>query len=281
MTTHASVRKKTPFKLSPDPNFMYITDGLRETIAKIDHTIEYRQGLTVVYGDNGMGKSTLMRHLHASYLAREDTTVALLLKPEFSTPLQMIKTICGEFRRPIRHAKMAQESELWRFLLEEYEAERNVVLLVDEAQMLKGPVLECVRTLLNFETNESKLINIVLFGQLELRDSLRDKSKRAIASRVFVYSVLTPLTREDTEAMIRYRLERARVALDFEPDAIEQLYAISRGVPRDLVKLCDIAWLFARNNGLDTVPAPLVLKAQQHVHDNPLEADNGAGEPDE
>lgn len=257
----------SPFSLSPDPAFLYLTDGLRETIGKTAYTLDQRRGLTVIYGEPGCGKSTLMRHIWGAYHAREDTAIAVLLTPRFKTELQLLKAICGEFRVPIRHARMAQESEFWKFLQEQYAAGRNCVVLIDEAQMLKGEVLELVRTLLNYETDTAKLINLVLFAQPELRNSLRDPSKKALASRVFVYSTLDPLTREDTEEMIRFRCERAGVDVDFEPDAMRLVFDLTGGVPREVLKLCDAAWLLARMNELERIPAEIVGRASQHVKD--------------
>jgi general secretion pathway protein A len=257
----------SPFSLSPDPAFLYLTDGLRETIGKTLYTIDQRRGLTVVYGEPGCGKSTLMRHLFGSYHAREDVSVAALLTPRFKTELQLLKAICGEFRVPIRHARMAQETEFWRFLQEQHAAGRNCAVLVDEAQMLKGEVLELVRTLLNYETDSAKLINLVLFAQPELRNSLRDPSKKALASRVFVYSTLDPLTREDTERMIEFRCERAGVRVDFDSEALRMVFDVTGGVPREVLKVCDAAWLLAQMNGLNRIPLEVVERAQEHVRD--------------
>lgn len=254
-----------PFSLSPDPTFLYLTEGLRETIAKVDWTIDMRQGLTIVYGDVGMGKSTLMRFIGGQYNAREDLVVASLLKPKYNTDLQLLKAICGEFRVTHRHARLAQEAEFNGFLIESYQAGKNVVLLVDEAQMLKGQVLELIRTLNNYETDDAKLIQIVLFAQLELRDSLRDVSKRAIESRVFVYSMLDPLSPAETANVINYRLERFRAGMTFTSDAIERIYALTNGVPRQVMKLAEVTYMFAMGNQVSAVEPDLVDHSYRHV----------------
>jgi general secretion pathway protein A len=144
-------------------------------------------------------------------------------------------------------------------------AGKNVVLLIDEAQMLKGPVLELIRTLNNYETDDAKLIQIVLFAQLELRDSLRDASKRAIESRVFVYSMLAPLSPAETARMISFRLERARSAMRFTQDAIERVYTLTNGVPRETMRLCEVAYMFADANGLTGLEPDIVDLAHTHV----------------
>lgn len=254
-----------PFSLSPDPTFLYLTDGLRETIAKVDWTVDMRQGLTIVYGDVGMGKTSLMRFIYGKYLAREDLVVGSLLKPKFNTDLQLLKAICGEFRVTHRHARLAQEAEFNAFLVESYAAGKNVVLLIDEAQMLKGQVLELIRTLNNYETDNAKLIQIVLFAQLELRDSLRDVSKRAIESRVFVYSMLDPLSPLETTNVIAFRLERFRASLTFTPEAIERVYHLTNGVPRQVMKLAEVTYMFATGNRVASVEPDLVDMSHEHV----------------
>lgn len=265
MTTASAAM--SPFSLSPDPAFLYLTDGLRETIGKTMYTIDQRRGLTVVYGEPGCGKSTLMRYLYGTYHAREDVSVAALLTPRFKTELQFLKALCSEFKVPIRHARLAQENEFWAFLRAQYAAGKNCAVLVDEAQMLKGEVLELVRTLLNYETDSAKLINIVLFAQPELRNSLRDITKKALASRIFVYSTLDPLTREDTERMITFRCERAGVPIEFDRDALIKVFDLTGGIPREVLKVCDTAWIFAQMNGSRLISGDLVEKAHVHVKD--------------
>jgi general secretion pathway protein A len=242
-----------------------MTDALHVVCEKIRFTLDERQGLSVVYGEVGTGKSTLMRHMVGEYSAREDCTTIPLYSPKQSTELGLLKAICGEFDLALKHSRIAQESELREFLIAEYRAGRNCCVFVDEAQLLKGEVLELVRTLLNFETDSAKLINLILFGQLELRDRLKDRSKKALRSRIFLYSVLEPLTVEDTEKMIRYRLERARVKLEFEPEAVRLVFQRSKGIPRAAMRLCGAAFLLARGNGVTAIDAEMVGMAADHV----------------
>ncbi len=268
----------TPFTLSPDPEYMYRTDSLEETLDKVRFTLDRRQGLTVIYGEVGHGKSTVMRFLHDEYRSREDCVAAYLPSPDYKTDLQFLKAICGEFDLARKHAKIDQEQELKRFLLERYEEDRNVVLLVDEAQRLRGHVLELIRSLLNFETNSAKLINIVLCGQLELRDTLRDRSKKALRSRIFLVSTLNPLTLADTEEVIKFRCERAGVPNTFTPEAIETVFTISKGIPREVIKLCHVSWLFSLRNRMSEVPADLVVEADKHIEREPEHDDEFAAQ---
>ena len=169
-----------PFTTNPNPQALHLTDSLHETLDKTRYVLDARQGLTVIYGEVGHGKSSIVRYLYNEYAAREDCTCAMLPNPEVDTGLALLKAICGEFGVPRKRAKLDQQEALQAFLLENYAADKNCIVFIDEAQNLKGRVLELVRTMLNFETDTTKLIQIVLCGQLELRDRLRDPSKKAL-----------------------------------------------------------------------------------------------------
>ena len=254
-----------PFTLSPDPKYLYLTDSLHETLDKTRFTLDRRQGLTVIYGEVGHGKSTVMRYLYDEYRARGDCAVSYLPSPDYKTDLMFLKAICAEFGLARKHAKIDQEQELKHFLATLFAEDKNCILLVDEAQNLKGNVLELIRSLLNFETNSAKLINIVLCGQLELRDKLRDASKKALRSRIFLVSTLNPLTLADTDAVIRHRCDIAGMPVNFTPDAIEAVFTLSKGVPREVMKLSEVAWLFSVRNHLREIPSALVERALDHV----------------
>jgi general secretion pathway protein A len=238
-----------PFKSSPSPKYLYMTSSLEEVCEKARYVIDERLGLTVIYGENGHGKSSILRHLYGEYAARPDVEAALIPSPTQETDLALLKAICDEFGIPRKRAKLDQENEMRGFLLDLYAQEKNCVVFIDEAQGLRGRVLELVRALLNFETDEDKLIQIVLCGQLELRDRLRDKSKRAIRDRIFTASTLDALSRADTGQMIAYRCERARSPIRFPEEAVERIYQHTGGVPRAVVRVAGLAWKFARDFG--------------------------------
>jgi general secretion pathway protein A len=249
---------RNPFSISPDPQFLYLTPSLRAILDKVRFVLDERQGLTVVYGEVGHGKSTVLRHLYSEYAAREDCRVAFLPNPNYNTDLALLKAISGEFDLPRRRAMLDQEHELRGFLLEAYRQDKNCVVFIDESQRLTGKVLEVIRTLLNFETDAAKLINIVLTGQLELRDRLRDPSKKALRSRIFLSSTLDSLSLAETGEMIAFRCHRAGVENPFGPEAMETVFVCSAGVPRQILKLCGAAFKIAKMNELGAVPPDLV-----------------------
>jgi general secretion pathway protein A len=238
-----------PFKSSPNPKYLYLTSGLEEVCEKTRYVIDEKLGLTVLYGEIGHGKSTLLRYLYGEYSGRPDVEAALIPNPNYETGLALLKAICGEFNLPRKRAKLDQQNELQAFLLDLYEKDKNCVVFIDEAQSLRGRVLELVRTMLNFETDDAKLIQIVLCGQLELRDRLRDKTKRALRSRIFTASTLDAMTMADTGQMVAFRCERARSPITFPDDAVERIYQHTGGVPREVMKVAGLAWKFTRDYG--------------------------------
>lgn len=247
-----------PFSINPDPSLLHLTPGLEAAMHKTRYVIERRQGLTAILGDVGLGKSTVLRYLYQSYASRADASVAFIHTPTFKSEFAFLKAICSEFGVAVRPSQQRQESELNDFLISEYSSNRLVVVFVDEAQKLPGAQLELVRTLLNFETGKVKLIQIVLAAQLEIRQKLADPSKKAIRSRIFAPSLLEPLTLSETQEMIEYRCRRSGIENPFSAEAVEAVYRLTGGVPREVLKTCAIAVELTEAQGLKRVPAELV-----------------------
>jgi general secretion pathway protein A len=256
---------ENPFTTAVDPLNLYLTPSLDMTLDKVRYVVDSRQGLTVIYGEVGHGKSTVLRYLYEEYDTREDCQAVLLPNPDYETELAMLKGICTEFGVGRKRSKLDQQAELRAYLFDLYAQNRNCVVFVDEAQLLKGRVLELVRSLLNFETNRHKLMQIVLCGQLELRDRLRDPSKKALRSRIILTSTLDPLSLQETEAMIRFRCDRARIPVPFAPDVIEAVFLQSRGVPREVLKICGTAYHLAMKNRITEIPLEVVESVTPHV----------------
>ena len=183
-----------PFSISPNPAYLYLTPALQSVLEKCRYVIDDRQGLTVITGDVGMGKSTVLRYLWSEYSLRDDTVTSLMPTPTYPTDFSFLKALSGDFKLNARRSLVDQEDELRVFMMQCFADERNVVVFIDEAQKLTGRQLEMVRVLLNFETNSEKLVQIVLAGQIELRHKLADKSKKALRSRILVPSLLTTLS---------------------------------------------------------------------------------------
>ena len=147
-----------PFSLSPDPRFFYVSPVHKGIIAKTDYVVRRRQGLTVVFGDLGLGKSTLARILMDRL--RPDHQVTFLTNPNFTSEMHMVKAIGAEFGIGAKRSQHAQLSAIKAYLTDLYSKDQTPVLILDEAQLLKGQQFEVLRQLSNFETNDSKLLQI-------------------------------------------------------------------------------------------------------------------------
>ncbi len=250
-----------PFSLSPDPRFLYLTHQHKAALAKIRYVLERRQGFAVLYGDVGHGKSTLIRRLVNLYTKQpEGYSTLLVTNPDYPTALQLLKRLTDEFGLPRRPSKLDQMKELESFLIGQYTEDKNVLILVDEAQMMRGEQFELIRQISNFETDEKKLVQIVLSGQNNLRNKL--KLKRALLSRAAATATLDPFTPEETADMIAFRLSVAgRHEPLFTPDALQLIYDLTRGIPREVVKKCMNSLPFGDMMDADLITAEVVRDA--------------------
>jgi type II secretory pathway predicted ATPase ExeA len=180
------------FSTSPDPTCMYQTPSLKQAVTKIRRAVARKQGLCTIFGDVGIGKSSLLRFLFAGWDADENYQVAFLTTGKLPSDFVFLKKISAEFSIPPARSRMAQMDAIEDVLLKEHEAGKTVVVLVDEAQLLSLDCLEACRSLLNFETNREKLVQIVLSGQLDLRDRLEQGRYRAFRSRIVAFRILSP-----------------------------------------------------------------------------------------
>lgn len=255
----------TPFSVSPNPAALYLTPSLRSALHKVRYTIDNRQGLTCVLGDAGMGKSSIMRLLHLEYEHREDeVTVAFLTDPDFNTPNAFVRSICQAFEVPMRRSLQAQKTQFKDFILDQAQTGKNVVLLLDEAQGMGTETMEILRSFLNFESNTAKLLQIVMAGQLELRERLKLSRNKALKSRIVMYSLLSPLTPAEAKGMLEHRCQIAEIKLPFSDEVIDLIYASTGGVPRDILRICGYAYEIARVTGDMTVSRQLAEQSIEH-----------------
>jgi len=216
-------------------------------------------------GDLGMGKSTVLRHLHAEYSAKDDILTTLIPTPNFPTLFAMLKYICTEFGVDAKRSFQAQQEALQGFLINSYKEKRNVVLFIDEAQLLDNKALELLRSMLNFETHVHKLIQIVLGGQLELKARLQDEKNKALYSRISTYSLLDPMTPEEAFEMIDLRCKYVDVPNPFSKEQAERIYELTGGVPRSILKVCAIAFEMMKMSGGDSIESEYIESAPPEV----------------
>src|SRR5512145_600767 len=224
--------RERPFALSPDPEYLYLSRVHREALDSIRYGIESRAGFIVITGDIGAGKTTLLQTI----LQRlDDRTVVARLVNTTLEPRELLEAILLEFGLDTAgKSKPALLRELGQFLVNQRTDGKRPLLVVDEAQNLSAAGLEEIRLLSNLETEKSKLLQILLAGQPNLRQTIASPELEQFRQRVAVSYHLTPLDAPDTEAYINYRLEHAALAapLRFPSDAAALIYRRSRGVPR-------------------------------------------------
>lgn len=253
---------ENPFSVSPNPRYFYLSNVHRGILAKVDYVIEHRQGLTVIYGDIGTGKTSLARVL-VDRLS-EKNHVVFITNPNFKSEMHMVKAISAEFQIAPKRSLFSQMEALQAHLVEMYAQEQSPVLIIDEAQLMRGKQFEIIRQFSNFETNDTKLLQIVLTGQLELRNKLR--LKKALLSRVVIASTLQSLSFDELSDMIAFRLTVAGANGDiFSAESISKVYEASKGIPREAIKLCGLALKLAHLNQQKQITPDLVELSQKEV----------------
>jgi type II secretory pathway predicted ATPase ExeA len=253
---------RTPFSLSPNPVLMYTPPALLGALEKIRFMIAERQGLALILGDNGIGKSTVLRYLEAEYSA-EGYKTALLNQTEFPSPYALLKAICAEFHIDAKRSQVAQHKALEEYLLAEFKEGRTVILFIDEGQRLNANELEVIRALLNFETYEHKLLQIVLAGTLDLRDRIMAKRNKALRSRVFAPCLLNVMMPDEIAGMIEFRCGRAGIPNPFDEECTNKIASLSGGIPRAALLICAHAWNLAKRLRLSKVPPELIQAANE------------------
>lgn len=241
-----------PFSLNPSPRYLYLAAQHRAAIGKILFTCQEREGLALLIGDVGHGKTTVA-HRVAEILRDNPNHLVRFISSSFPSEHQMLRGICQEFGIEPKSSKQATLQAFNAFLVEQFQAGNNVVLIIDEAQLLKGPQFELIRQLLNYEVpDQGKLIQIVLIAQEEIRAKLR--TKHALVSRIATRATLARLDLADTRALIEFRLQVAgREEPLFTDEAIERIWRHSCGVPRTVMSLCLNTLIAAVSLGVPTI----------------------------
>jgi len=259
---------EAPFNITPDPRFLFFSDKHREAYNHILFGIRERKGFIQITGEVGAGKTTVCRAILGQLGPTYKT--ALVLNPCL-TSTQLARAVLIELGlKPKKLDRVAYLEILNQFLLNQTALGNDVVLFIDEAQDLGAELLEQVRLLSNLETDQRKLLQIVLIGQPELREKLNDRGLRQLRQRITVRYHLIPLSREETERYIAHRLRVAGAMgrPTFSPWAVRTIHRYSAGVPRLINAICDKALLYGFVNGTDRMDARAVRQAIRELEGN-------------
>lgn len=266
--------REQPFSLTTDPRFLYLSQQHRRAFDELLTGLRRHEGLLLLTGDTGTGKTTLCRAVIDALGHR--TFSALILNP-YMNDAEVLRTILREFglvtREDIRkgafeHADVPQLLDtLDSFLRSLVPLNSYAVVIIDEAQSLSSKVLDQIRVLGSMEQDGRRLLQIVLVGQPQLIDALRSDAMRALADRVSRRSALEPLTPQEVRAYVEHRLQIAggKNAVQFDAEAMTRIADLSDGLPRRINLLCDRALEFGRIAGVTTIGAPLISQAAKAI----------------
>jgi len=264
-----------PFSIAPDPRYLFMSERHREALAHLLYGVAGGGGFVLLSGEIGTGKTTVCRCFLEQIPA--NTSVAYIFNPKQSAH-ELLRSVCDEFHvaysatdpSGLPSAKDYVDA-LNAFLLAGHAAGKNNVLVIDEAQNLSADVLEQLRLLTNLETNERKLLQIMLIGQPELRLMLARPELEQLSQRVLARFHLDALSEGETVQYIQHRLSVAGLtgAVPFDRKSIKRIQQITRGVPRRINLLCDRAMLGAYAEGKGTVDKAIVDKAAAEVFEDP------------
>ena len=234
---------KEPFSTTPDPEFFYDSKEHHAALMRLMIEIRLKRGLSLILGDVGTGKTTLSRKLFQMLKERSDIIFHMILDPTYETEELFLDSLIRTFKIEMNYSqsnildfKEALKNYLYKTGIE---ANKTIVLLIDEAQKLNSLSLEILRVLLNYETNEYKLLQVVLLAQIELLPRIREIKN--LMDRVNLKYVLNPLDMQETKEMIRFRLKAAGYdsAVDiFSDGAVSEIYKYTQGYPRRISMLC-------------------------------------------
>jgi general secretion pathway protein A len=236
--------EKEPFSTSPDPDFFYLSKEHETALTNILIDLRLKRGLSVILGDVGTGKTTLSRKLIQELKDRQDFIFHIILDPSFESETLFLTSLVRNFDIDLDEKNpptiLDLREVLERFLFQKGVTEDKIVtLIIDEAQKLGECSLEVLRVLLNYETNEFKLLQLVLLGQLELHSKIMDIAN--FFDRISFKYTLNPLDFEETKEMIEFRIKQAGYRANmhiFLEDALKEIHQYSKGYPRRITMLC-------------------------------------------
>jgi general secretion pathway protein A len=232
--------KANPFNVNPDPRFLFLTRHTEEALACLTYGIQSRKGFVLLTGEVGTGKTTLLNKL-MEWLRVQQVATAFIFNSQMNVP-QFLDYMMADFGIPCDSKSKSQILlRLYNWLLDRYRAGETAVLIVDEAQNLSDEVLEEIRLMTNLETFTEKLLQIVVVGQPELEQKLKQPNLRQLRQRLTLRAKTYPLTVEETRAYVaqRLRIAGSNGQQVFDPEALAAIHKYSSGIPRVVNLICE------------------------------------------
>ncbi len=266
--------QEKPFNVTSDPAFLYLTRKHQEALTFLNFGINERKGFLEITGEIGTGKTTLCRALLNQVNSQIKT--ALILNSDISSGLQLLLNITDDLGIQLeKRTKLYAHKALNKFLIDQLTQGNNVALIIDEAQNLKKSVLEQIRMLSNLETEKEKLLQIVLVGQPELRDKLNSPKLKQLRQRIAVRFHMTPLDKDELSSYICHRLTVAGMnqhnKINFTPEALDEIYDYSQGVPRLINVVCDKCLLLGFSKETRAITDSMVRESISEIENIPLQ----------
>ncbi|WP_372768673.1 ExeA family protein [Pseudoalteromonas sp.] len=264
-----------PFSIAPNPDYLFLSERHKEALAHLTYGLGDAGGFVLLTGEVGTGKTTVTRCMLEN--VGDDTQVAFVLNPSLSE-LELLASICDELRIRYKKSEATLKNltdKIKNRLLKNHSQNKRTMLVIDEAQHLSGAVLEQLRLLTNLETNQRKLLQIILVGQPELQTLLKRNDLRQLAQRITARYHLMPLNEAEVFAYIKHRLHVAGCdKMLFENAAIKRIHQLTGGIPRLINLLCERALMGAFANSRHLVNKAMIATAATEIL--PLEANAAA-----
>src|SRR5215210_1423690 len=258
-----------PFSTVASPRYVFLTSVHSAALEMTSYVVAAKKGLVSVFGDTGTGKSSLARLLHQKFLDQGWISV-LLTNPNYPTQNSLLRTIAQEFGTEKTDKSFKGMLDIFKaFLIENaLNQDKTVVLIIDEAQTMGFTQLELLRQLINLETNDIKLLQVVLFAQDELRAKLSHSKARNLKSRIVMASALDHLSADELSEMIlfRWRVASGGKEHPFTADALQAIFEHSEGVPREATILSDNSLLWGYFNNKAQIDKETVDAAATDRH---------------
>ena len=262
--------KEKPFEITPDPTYVYMSEIHQEALSYLQYAIKEAKGFSVITGEAGTGKTTLVHKLLSNLSGGVRT--CYIFNPMMDR-IDFLNYICHDLGIETDHLRTRGQcmAALHEYLLDCYKNNEKVFLIIDEAQCLAPDLLHEVRLLTNLETSKSKLLHVILLGQPELSKILAQPEFRPLKQRITVRYNLRPLNFKEVKEYITYRLKRAgsRNIVIFDTSALKAIYKYSKGIPRLINILCDNALLTGFSEGKNRIGKKMIKNTIADIESYP------------